>query len=71
MDVIMKAQNKNATNVSTERLAGQSAFNMNAKLELALGLWLSEMSGPSEELNHMAARMAQIDNRREVLKRAA
>ena len=71
MDVIMKAQNKNATNVSTERLAGQSAFNLNAKLELALGLWLSEMLGPSEELAHMAARMAQIDNRPQVLKRAA
>jgi hypothetical protein len=71
MDVIMKAHNKNATTVSTERLAGQSAFKMNAKLELALGLWLSEMSGPSEELAHMAARMAQLDNRPQVLKRAA
>ena len=67
----MKAQNKNATTVSTERPAGQSAFTMNAKLELALGLWLSEMSGPSEELAHMASRMAQLDNRPQVLKRAA
>jgi hypothetical protein len=67
----MKAQNKNATTVNTERLAGQSAFQMNAKLELALGLWLSEMSGPSEELAHMAARMALIDNRPLLLKRAA
>jgi hypothetical protein len=71
MDVIMKAHNKNATTVNTERLAGQTAFTMTAKLELAMGLWLSEMSGPSEALAHMAARMAQIDNRREVLKRAA
>jgi hypothetical protein len=71
MDVIMKAQNKNATNLRTERLAGPSAFELNAKLELALGLWLSEMSGPSEELVHMATRMAQIDNRPQVLKRAA
>ncbi len=67
----MKAHNKNATTVSTERPAGRSAFNMNAKLELALGLWLSEMSGPSEALAHMAARMAQLDNRPQVLKRAA
>lgn len=67
----MKAHNKNATTMSTERPAGQSAVDMNAKLELALGLWLSEMSGPSEELAHMAARMAQIDNRPQVLKRAA
>jgi hypothetical protein len=71
MDVIMKAQNKNATTVSTERLAGHSAPKMNAKLELALGLWLSEMSGPSDELSRMAARMAQIDNRHPVLRRAA
>ena len=67
----MKAHNKNATTMSTERPAGQSAYNMTAKLELALGLWLSEMSGPSEELAHMAARMAQLDNRPQVLKRAA
>jgi len=67
----MKAQNKKATTVSTERPAGQSAFHMNAKLELALGLWLSEMSGPSDELAHMAARMAQLDNRPQLLKRAA
>jgi len=36
-----------------------------------MGLWLSEMLGPSDALAHMADRMALIDNRREVLRRAA
>jgi hypothetical protein len=67
----MTAHKKTTTTVNTDRLAGHSAFKMNAKLELALGLWLSEMSGPSDELAHMAARMAQLDNRPQVLKRAA
>jgi hypothetical protein len=64
MDVIMTAQNKNATTVSTERPAGQSAPKMNAKLELALDLWLSEMSGSSDQTAHMAARLAQLEHRR-------
>lgn len=60
----MTAQNKNVMNASTDRPTGPSAPKMNAKLELALDLWLSEMSGSSDQTAHMAARLAQLEQRR-------
>ncbi len=60
----MTAQNKNVMNANTDRPTGLSAPKMNAKLELALDLWLSEMSGSSDQTAHMAARLAQLEQRR-------
>ena len=71
MDVCMTAKNTNAMSVSTDQPAGELTPTMNAKLEFALGLWLSEMSGQSDQLTRMAARLAQLDNRPQLLKRAA
>jgi hypothetical protein len=43
------------------RVAQATGLSMSAVVELALDLWLSEMSGSSEQCEHMAARMAQLD----------
>jgi hypothetical protein len=44
-----------------DRVAKATELSMTAKVELALDLWLSEMSGSSDQSEHMAARMAQLD----------
>jgi hypothetical protein len=44
-----------------DRVAKATGLSMSAVVELALDLWLSEMSGSSDESEHMAARMAQLD----------
>ncbi|HEY3657161.1 MAG TPA: type II toxin-antitoxin system VapB family antitoxin [Steroidobacteraceae bacterium] len=45
-----------------DRVAKATGLSMTAVVELALDLWLSEMSGSSDQSEHMAARMAQIDH---------
>jgi antitoxin VapB len=44
-----------------DRVARATGLTMNAVVELALDLWLSEMAGWSDQTDHMAARMAQLD----------
>ncbi len=44
-----------------DRVAKTTELSMTPKVELALDLWLSEMSGSSDQSEHMAARMAQLD----------
>jgi len=44
-----------------DRVAEATELSMTAKVELALDLWLSEMSGASDQSEHMAARIAQLD----------
>jgi hypothetical protein len=42
-------------------VAKATGLSMTAVVELALDLWLSEMSESSDQSEHMAARMAQLD----------
>ena len=42
-----------------DRVARATGLTMNAVVELALDLWLSEMAGSSDQTDHMAERMAQ------------
>ena len=44
-----------------DRVAKATGLSMSAVVELALDLWLSEMSGSSQRCEHMAARMAELD----------
>ncbi len=44
-----------------DRVAKATGLSMTAVVELALDLWLSEMSGASDQSEHMAARIAQLD----------
>jgi antitoxin VapB len=44
-----------------DRVAKATGLSMTAVVELALDLWLSEMSGASDQSKHMAARIAQLD----------
>jgi len=44
-----------------DRVSKATGLSMTAVVELALDLWLSEMSGASDQSEHMAARMAQLD----------
>lgn len=45
-----------------DRSAHATGLVLTAKTELALALWLSEMSGASDQSERMAARMAQLDD---------
>jgi hypothetical protein len=42
-------------------VANATGLIMTAKVKLALDLWLSEMSGSSDQNERMAARVAQLD----------
>jgi hypothetical protein len=44
-----------------DRVSKATGLSMTAVVELALDLWLSEMSGASDQSEHMAARIAQLD----------
>jgi hypothetical protein len=44
-----------------DRVAKATGLSMTAVVELALDLWLSEMSGASDQSERMAARIAQLD----------
>jgi hypothetical protein len=57
MDVVMTIQSNNTTSTLDRGTAPR-----NAMLELALDLWLSEMSGSTDQTAHMAARLAQLDH---------
>lgn len=58
----MAIQIADSTIVSkVDRVARATGLSMNAVVELALDLWLSEMAASSEQTAHMAARMAELD----------
>jgi hypothetical protein len=44
-----------------DRVSKATGLSMNAVVELALDLWLTEMSSGSDQSERMAAQMAQLD----------
>jgi hypothetical protein len=44
-----------------DRVAKATGLSIPAVVELALDLWLSEMAVSSDQRDHMAARLAQLD----------
>jgi hypothetical protein len=44
-----------------DRVAKATGMSIPAVMELALDLWLSEMAISTEQRDHMAARLAQLD----------
>jgi len=46
---------------SADLAAMSTEFNLTGAVELALDLWLGEMSGSTDQLQHMAARIARLD----------
>lgn len=44
-----------------DRVARATGLSIPAVVELALDLWLSEVSEPSDQSERMAARIAQLD----------
>ena len=46
---------------NADLVAMSTRLNLTGAVELALDLWLGEMSGSTDQLQHMAARIARLD----------
>jgi hypothetical protein len=46
---------------NADLIAMSTGLNLTGAVELALDLWLGEMSGSTDQLQHMAARIARLD----------
>jgi hypothetical protein len=46
---------------NADLVAMSTGLNLPGAVELALDLWLGEMSGSTDQLQHMAARIARLD----------